>query len=96
MKLVYHPFATREVVEAAQFYEGRSPGLGEQFLIQVDEAAQALLRDPYRWPALDAGIHRIMLKRFPFGIYFRILDDTVRVLTVKHHRRHPGYGIARQ
>jgi hypothetical protein len=48
-----------------------------------------------RWPIVEARIRRVMLKRFPFGIYFRVMDESIRVLTVKHHRRHPGYGLAR-
>jgi hypothetical protein len=37
-----------------------------------------------------------MLKRFPFGLYFRVAEDVIRILTVKHHRRHPGLGMQRR
>jgi hypothetical protein len=35
---------------------------------------------------------RFLMPRFPFGIYYRLADDELRILVVKHHRRHPGYG----
>ena len=83
------------MVEAARFYESRANGLGERFLKQVDEVMRRLQEHPYQWPVVDADIRRVMLKRFPFGVYYRIANDTLRVLTIKHHRRHPGYGTDR-
>jgi hypothetical protein len=56
---------------------------------------QRLQMNPYQWPAVDSDIRRVMLKRFPFGVYYRIAGETLRVLTIKHHRRHPGYGTDR-
>ncbi|MES2938067.1 MAG: type II toxin-antitoxin system RelE/ParE family toxin [Pseudomonadota bacterium] len=96
MRLLYHPSAAQEISDAAVLYESKAVGLGTAFLEQVDAAAEKLLRDPQRWPVIEHDIRRIMLKRFPFGIYFRIADDTVRVLTLKHHRQHPGYGMQRR
>ena len=95
MRLLYHPLAESEIIEAASFYESRSPGLGEGFLGQLADAAIRVQYHPHRWPVVESDIRRIMLKRFPFGIYFRVVGDTIRVLTVKHHRRHPGYGTDR-
>jgi hypothetical protein len=31
------------------------------------------------------------LKRFPFGIIYRIDGDTLRVLALAHRRRRPGF-----
>lgn len=95
MILIYHPLAEQEIVEAAEFYESRRRGLGSSFIDQVDEAARRISSDPMCWPEIEAQIRRVMLKRFPFGIYFRVTDEAIRVLTVKHHRRHPGYGLRR-
>jgi plasmid stabilization system protein ParE len=96
MKLLYHPLAVQEIVETTKFYEGRSGGLGAAFLEQIDAAAERLLADPRRWPVIEHDIRRIMLKRFPFGLYFRVAEDVIRILTVKHHRRHPGLGMQRR
>lgn len=95
MRVQYHPLAGREVMEAAEFYEGKESGLGAAFVDQFDQAIAMLLSDPLRWPVVEGSIRRVMLRRFPFGIYYRVVDQVIRVLTVKHHRRHPGYGLAR-
>ena len=38
MRLIYHPDAEQELIEAAQFYEKRVPTLGTQFLDATDYA----------------------------------------------------------
>jgi len=32
-----------------------------------------------------------LIRRFPYGIYYRIEGNSIRILVVKHHRRHPDY-----
>jgi plasmid stabilization system protein ParE len=91
MRLSYHPEAEAELIEAATYYEGRSPGLGERFLREFDETIAQLQAAPGRWPIIEADLRCLTLKRFPFGIYYRILDDHLRILVVKHHSRHPDY-----
>ena|SRR3989337_286381 len=91
MNLIYHPDAESELIEAASFYERRLPGLGVEFLDQVDTAIAAILEAPKRWRIVEGDIRRFPMKRFPYGIYYRIHDDTVRILVIKHHSRHPDY-----
>jgi hypothetical protein len=37
----------------------------------------------------------VKLKRFPYGIYYRVIGDTARVLTIKHLHRDPDFGLDR-
>ena len=39
---------------------------------------------------------RVDLQRFPYHFLFRIVGDTVRILVVRHHRRHPSVGMKRR
>jgi hypothetical protein len=49
MRLIYHPEAEAELVEAAEFYEARSPGLDERFLREFDAAIAEVQASPSRW-----------------------------------------------
>lgn len=91
MRLIYHPEAEAEVVEAAEFYEGRSQSLGERFLREFDAAVAEVLASPGRWPLVEEGLRCHTMSRFPFGIYYRVGDEELRILAVKHHSRHPDY-----
>ena len=43
MRLIYHPHARAELVEAATYYQSRLPGLGAQL---HDEANRTVFKDP--------------------------------------------------
>ena len=52
---------------------------------------------PTRWSVVEDDIRRSLIKRFPYVIYFRLVENNIlRVLVVKHQRRHPNYGIKRK
>ena len=45
---------------------------------------------------VEQGIRRYFVHRFPFSILYRIVDEKIlRVLVIRHHRRHPEFGIQR-
>ena len=91
MRLIYHPDAEAELIEAAQFYEARVPQLGAQFLDAADTAISVVLEAPERWRIIDADVRRYALRRFPYFIYYRALVDHLRILAFAHHSRHPDY-----
>jgi len=41
------------------------------------------------------GFHRLLSKRFPWAIYYDVLDDRVRVYAVLDCRQSPGRSIER-
>ena len=91
MRLSYHPDAEAELLDAVAFYEERVRGLGDQFLHESKLAVSELAGSPERWPIVEADIRRRIMRRFPFAIYFRVLESEIRRLVVKHHSRHPDY-----
>lgn len=95
MNLIYHPAAEAEVVAAARFYQQAVKGLGAQFLDEFDRSIAAILEAPERWRLIREDQRRYLMARFPYGLYYRIVGDEVRILVVKHHSQHPDYGIDR-
>jgi toxin ParE1/3/4 len=91
MRLTYHPEAEAELVEAAEFYEARTPGLGERFLHEFDAAVAEIQTSPGLWPLVESDLRCHTMRRFPFGIYYLVRADELRVLVVKHHSRHPDF-----
>jgi len=91
MRLTYHPEAEAEIVQAAAYYEKQVQGLGARFLSDLETAIARIVDAPQLWPLVEADVRRCSLRRFPYAVYYRILATGVRVLVVKHHRRHPDY-----
>lgn len=46
MQITLHPDADAELTEAAQYYESREPGLGLDFLGEVERAMAQILINP--------------------------------------------------
>jgi plasmid stabilization system protein ParE len=93
--LEYHPAAESEIYSAAKWYKARSPTAALRFAAELNARIQLILDDPERWPMFEANSRRILLRRFPFSIIYRLKGDVVSVLAVMHHRREPGYWMHR-
>jgi hypothetical protein len=91
MRVIHHPHAEAELVEAARYYDRQVPGLGAEFLDAVDGAVAEILDAPERWPIEEGEVRHFLLERFPYAIHYRILPDELRVIAFKHHSRHPDY-----
>jgi plasmid stabilization system protein ParE len=84
------PLAEQDALEAAIWYEEREPGLGEEFLSEVDRAVQALRESALFHRIRFADVRRAPIHRFKFyGIYFTVYEQEVWVLAIFHGRRHP-------
>jgi len=89
MKIEILDEAREDLISGHHFYEAQSPGLGSYFLDSLFSDIDSLL--------LYAGIHRTIFgsyrclsRRFPFAIYYRIENDTIRIRAVLDCRRHPA------
>jgi len=91
MRLIYHPEAEAELIDAAEFYEAKLHGLGSDFLDAVDAAVANVSTDPLRHPTCGQEVRRYLMPRFPYALYYRTTAQEIRILAVKHHSRHPDY-----
>jgi len=96
MRVIYHPAAEADLIQSVRFYEQRVLGLGKEFVEAVDRAIAVIVEDPQCWRIVRADVRRYVMPRFPFAIYYRLLEDHLRILTIKHHKRHPNYGQDRR
>jgi len=84
------PLAEQDALEAAIWYEERQPGLGDEFLVEVDRAVRALSDLPLLHRIRFADVRRAPIHRFKFyGVYYIVRDEEVWVLAIFHGRRHP-------
>lgn len=96
MKLVHHPAIETELVTAARFYEQRLPGLGCDFLDEFERGIAAIVASPLTWRLVRGDKRRHLMRRFPYGIYYRVTLDEIRILVLKHHSQHPDFGAERR
>jgi len=92
----FHDLAKVELNEAAQYYDAESPGLGAAFLAEAERSVTAILQYPDSGRAVRGSVRQRLLRRFPYGLLYRVRGEQVRILTVMNLRRRPAYWVGRQ
>jgi plasmid stabilization system protein ParE len=95
MKLRFADAARSELQEAALYLEAEEAGLGMRFLDAVSAARKQILAAPLAWHPLGQGLRRCHLKRFRYGLIYRIRGQVIEIIAVAHDSRRPGYWAAR-
>jgi len=96
MRIEYHPALQKDLQEVIDFYNSRSPGLGSEFLSNFEQQILRIAVSPRLWRTVEGDIRRTLMPRFPYCIYFRVInDEVIRITVIKHQRRHPNYGLDR-
>lgn len=87
----FHPLAELELREASEHYAQTEPGLREAFLGEVERCYRVIAEYPEMGMRTGGSVRRLALDRFPYTLFYRILDDCIRILAVGHQRRRPLY-----
>ncbi len=82
--------AERDLEDGFRFYERQSHELGYYFLDSLYSDIDSLseLGGIHR---VVFGYHRLLAKRFPFAVYYRISKDEVLITAVLDCRRNPSW-----
>lgn len=75
-----------ELWEAVQWYENIEMGLGDGLVSAFHAALQRVADNPYVFPLRKKNlrIRRVLLKRFPYKIYFTISGRNIAVISLVH------------
>jgi len=88
-KIIIESEAEFEIFEAAHYYENIQYNLGIDFISKVEEAISALKTNVEAYPFIYKNIRRILIKRFPYGIFYTVHEDNIKILAVFHQKRKP-------
>lgn len=95
--VVFHPLAEQELIDAAAYYEEQKPGLGLEYLEQVEYMVNFLSRYSEAAYKVRGSVRCLILPKFPYSLLYRVLEDAqIRVLAVAHHKRRPQYWLNRE
>jgi plasmid stabilization system protein ParE len=84
------PPAEAEADEAAAWYEAQQPGLGIEFLLELDAAIERTTETPVAYGPIFQEVRRVLLRRFPYAVYFLFEGELVEVFAVVHQQRTPS------
>ena len=81
---------SEDLEDGKKFYDEREPGIGSYFFDCIISDIESLKIYGGIHPRYY-GFYRMLSNRFPFAIYYSLLEDTVIVAAVLDMRREPAW-----
>jgi plasmid stabilization system protein ParE len=91
MKFFLYDAAETELDRAVAYYESCRIGLGIEFAEEVYRAVSLATAFPEAGSPCSLNTRRLLVRRFPFAVIYRVKGRIVQVVAVADLRRQPGY-----
>lgn len=73
--VVYRREVLDDLREAADWYDGKRSGLGDDFLAEFWTAIDSIIKRPLSFAKTFSGLRASRLKRFPYVVHFHYSED---------------------
>ncbi|MBS1583580.1 MAG: type II toxin-antitoxin system RelE/ParE family toxin [Bacteroidetes bacterium] len=82
--------ADEDITASVEYYHGRSPGLEERFLAEVQGTLLFIRRHPGGFPRIRGQLRQAPLERFPYVIIYSVRQEMIEVVRVFNTKQHPA------
>lgn len=89
--VIFTQAARAELIDAQDWYEGQAAGLGRRFREAIDALTERMSDNPRQFPTVFRNVHRALLRRFPYALFFVVEDDALIVIACFHASREPSH-----
>ena len=89
LPIVLRPEARDDLLQARDWYERQSAGLGTVFEQKVDQLLARIEAMPGLYAVTFQAVRPAKLRKFPYVLYCRMLTDRIEVLAILHGGRDP-------
>lgn len=88
--IIFTPAARAELIEAQDWYEAESPGLGRRFRAAIEALTERMSANPAQFPFALKNVRRALVQRFPYMLFFVVEEDGfLLVIACFHASRDP-------
>lgn len=92
-----HPGAERDLADAMDFYTQQAGLLvARRFFTEFERIVNFLVEHPGFGTPTMRGRRTFPMRIFPYSVVYRDLESGVQIVVIRHQRRKPGFGGARQ
>lgn len=64
--------------------------------LELDLLIEEIQNHPTKFHEISDGLSRANMTAFPYHLLFSARENRIRVLVLRHHRRHPRFGVSRK
>jgi plasmid stabilization system protein ParE len=82
--------AEDDMQDAADWYRLADSGLEAEFIRTIEACLESIKRNPNQYPTVYKDVHRALLRKFPYGIFYFVFDATIIVQSCFHTSRNPN------
>jgi plasmid stabilization system protein ParE len=86
---IFRPAAAADLERIHRWYERERRGLGDEFLVEAGRAVAAVVAHPQVYPVVHRDTRRAVVRRFPYGLLYRVVDDLIVFVGCFHTSRNP-------
>jgi plasmid stabilization system protein ParE len=87
--ILVRPAAVTDIEDAFLWYQSLRHGLGDEFRDALRFIFNQISENPRRYQMVHRDTRRVLLARFPYGVYFREFPEVIVVIACMHGRRAP-------
>ncbi|MDQ6966753.1 MAG: type II toxin-antitoxin system RelE/ParE family toxin [Mariprofundaceae bacterium] len=95
LPVTFHRAASAEFIEATAWYDSKRSGLAVEFVAEIERCLSLASENPFQFVTVRENIRRVVAKRFPYSVYFRVEKHRIVVLAVFHGSRDPAIWLDR-
>jgi plasmid stabilization system protein ParE len=95
MNIVYSPRATRDLEAIAAYYRAvADPKISAAIGERIGYAIGRLAEHPYSGTRVSgrSDVRSLLALRYPYRIFYRVRNDAVEILHIRHTSRRPWQG----
>ncbi|MEK7953494.1 type II toxin-antitoxin system RelE/ParE family toxin [Luteolibacter soli] len=96
-KVIFHRLIRKDLDGVLSYYERESgSALADRFFESFLSVVEKALNDPRHFHVAAGVLRRANLPDFPYHFLYREKPFGIRVLVLRHDRRHPDFGLRRR
>ncbi len=90
-EIIIKPIVLVDLDEAMLWYESEQTGLSLRFFNAFEKTIKGVKKNPYAFLEISPHIKRVLIKKFPYKVFYTISDRTIIILGVCHAKRSNAY-----
>jgi plasmid stabilization system protein ParE len=90
-EIIVKPEAEIDLDEAVLWYETELSGLGIRFYNGFENALERIVKSPNAFIEISPEIRRIIIKQFPYKVFYSVSGNKIFVIGIMHAKRSTGF-----
>ncbi len=81
--------AENDLSKSFEYYFKDSPKVADTFFNEINISIEKIKQNPFSFSKVYNNIRKYVIKKFPFVIYYKVENYTIRVIAIFHTSRNP-------